>query len=179
MWLSACLCLAASMCASIHASIRASICASVRAFACPCNCLPAACLCLCLGISLYCSSLLHTPQATLPLPSSSETVQPPNDPNNHTHRPLSFSASVFHKTTRPMASTIQSAFTTKMKSRQENSKDVIVGKTSCNLIVELCQIQNHPPSSNDPSKSLGGGRGSWCVYVGQDVPDYQAITGYS
>ena len=158
MWLSACLCLAASMCASIHASIRASICASVRAFACPCNCLAA---CLCLGISLYCSSLLHTPQATLPLPSSSETVQPPNDPNNHTHRPLSFSASVFHKTTRPMASTIQSAFTTKMKSRQENSKDVIVGKTSCNLIVELCQIQNHhypPPPAMTQAKVLGGTR---------------------
>ena len=78
-------CLAASMCASVCASIRASVCASVRASACPCNCLAA---CLCLGISLYCSSLLHTPQASLPLPSSLETVQPPNDPNNHTHRPL-------------------------------------------------------------------------------------------
>ena len=79
---------AASMCASIGAS--------VRAFACPCNCLAA---CLCLGISLYCSSLLHTPQASLPLPSSSETVQPPNDPNN----------SVFQKTTRPFNLQTQSS----------------------------------------------------------------------
>ena len=36
-------------------------------------------------------------QPSLPLPSSLETVQPPNDPNNHTHRPLGFSASVFQK----------------------------------------------------------------------------------
>ena len=46
-----------------------------------------------------------------------------------------------------------------MKSRQENSKDVIVDKTSCNLIVELCQIQNHhylPPPAMTQAKVLGG-----------------------
>ena len=81
-------CLAASQCAFVCASIRASVCALVRVSvraSCPCNCLAA---CLCLGISLYCSSLLHTPQASLPLPSSLETVQPPNDPNNHMRCPL-------------------------------------------------------------------------------------------
>ena len=144
---------AASMCASIGASIGAS----VRAFACPCNCLAA---CLCLGISLYCSSLLRTPQASLPLPSSSETVQPPNDPNN----------SVF-------------------KNRKTQGIDHSIYKPK--VLPSICikydkltmyfrQMENNHYLTMTQAKSRDAVVGwLWCVYVGQDVPDYQAITGYS
>ena len=78
----------------------------------------------CLGISLYCSSLLHTPQASLPLPSSLETVQPPNDPNNHTHSSLCFFA----------------------KNESESIGD-FKKQPKClwtrGVIVELCQMQNN------------------------------------
>ena len=92
----------------------------------------------CLGISLYCSSLLHTPQASLPLPSSLETVQPPNDPNNHTHSSLCFFA----------------------KNESESIGD-FKKQPKCLWtrvdMVKLCQMQNNhylPPGS-DPSKVLG------------------------
>ena len=77
-----------------------------------------------LGISLYCSSLLHTPQASLPLPSSLETVQPPNDPNNHTRSSLCFFA----------------------KNESESIGD-FKKQPKClwtrGVMVELCQMQNN------------------------------------
>ena len=44
----------------------------------------------------------------------------------------------------------------------------------------FCQMENNHYPTMTQAKSRDAVVGwLWCVYVGQDVPDYQAITGYS
>ena len=46
--------------------------------------------------------------------------------------------------------------------------------------VYFCQMENNHYPTMTQAKSRDAVVGwLWCVYVGQDVPDYQAITGYS
>ena len=148
--------LCAPLCTSVPASMPLPLCACFYTFLCACLCLPVqvpACLPLPGNQPLL---LLPAPHAAGKLAPSflfRDGVQPPNDPNNHTHR-LS-------------------------KNHNTQGIDHSICKFS-SVTVNFCQIEtNHYPAMTQAKLRDAVVGWLWCVYVGQDVPDYQAITGYS